>query len=412
MNKNEKIFCPVCSLPFNNRYCLSNHIYNRGNSVFLDKKHEEYWIEKKKKEKEQHEIDLRNKINENKCIRCGNLFFVDFEHRFKKRCDDCEKKYPRRKKQKSEVYQTKNSPCNKCGKIITVRLFSSTHVCDDCHNEKNEEKKNKRLGNPLISNCSNCGKIIIKNKNYLHDHGARRVCDDCKSDDMWFKKHNKYNEVIELLSTTSLNRYEIVKKLDLSHDFVREAAIDKFGQNWYNDRLKMIDQQTNIKISKSNDLFYEKLRKNEKKFKKFFAKRNFKFKSSSIEKMFVQSISNKNLMIETNKWLSFKIDNKYEHREIDVKVQLNNRKFAIFIDGEAFHGKNSKSCFKTPTIELDSKIAMALSNIGYFSIRYSETEIKEGWAVNHFLQLYEHFKNNEPKFYYRNWMTEEELIKY
>lgn len=408
----KKVCCPVCNLFFNNNYCLSNHIFNRGNSKFLNRAHKKYWIEKKLKDKEAHKRDAMIKTYEKRCIRCKKLFTVNFDNRLKKRCEICEKKYPRRIKIKKKEYSTKNVSCRDCSKIITVRLFSNNEVCNDCRNKRKEEKKKSKLKKPIISFCNRCGKLIVKHKKYLRDKGSRRVCDDCKNDNEWFKKHNKYSDVIELLSTTDLTRHEIVTSLDLSHDFVKEAAIDRFGENWYENRLKKINENAKLRQSKSKKLFFDKLRLNRRRFKRFFDKRNHAMNPSSLERKFVQDISNLSNFIETNKWSTIKINGVYQHREIDVKVKLVKRKFAIFIDGEAFHGKNAKPCFKGPTIEQDCSIASAFAEKGYFSIRYSETEVKSNWAMNHFLCLYKNFRNDEPTFYYRNWMTNEEIVKY
>lgn len=407
---NDKLLCPVCNLQFNNKYCLSNHFYNRGNGKFLDDDHKIYWFENKSKLKKAHEVELLTKIRQNKCIRCGSIFSIDFEHRFQKRCQICNEKYPRRKKRKNEVY--KSYPCSKCGKIIEVRLCSSNTICNECKEKTKHEKIKCKLERPLVSKCIRCGRQIIKFKKHIHDNIANRICDNCKNDKEWFKKHVKYNEVIELLRTTNLTRYEICSILDLDYDFVREAAIDKFGNEWYNSRLKMIDKQAGYKISKAKKSFFDNLRLDKTKFDDYFKKRNVSFNPSSVEKQFVEQISCCLANIETNKWLTIQIDGRFEHREIDVKVSLGNHKFAVFIDGEAFHGKNAKSCFKTPTIEHDSLVAIAFANMGYFSIRYSESEVKSGEASNHFLQKYKEFQNSLPTFYYRNWMTNDEVIEF
>lgn len=102
------------------------------------------------------------------------------------------------------------------------------------------------------------------------------------------------------------------------------------------------------------------------------------------------------------------MDQKYRC-EIDVKIPIGDRKFAILIDGESFHGPNK--FYNKDKPDMDNIKAQTLADMGYYTIRYSETEIKSGWAHNHFINLYNKFMGYLPSYYLYNWITGEEIIK-
>jgi hypothetical protein len=410
IEKRNEVNCPVCFKPFVNNYSLSNHFLIRGYSEgvkYIDEAHKNYFLQQKEKKELRHKEEVKNRIYLKKCIRCEIEYQVDYEHRFQKRCPECEKKYPTKIKKHTNLL--KNGFCTRCKSEMVIKIHSTTQICADCRKKEREEEIRQLIAIPLKVTCLHCKKEFFYYKKHVRDHTARILCDGCKKDPYPFKKDLKYEKVVYLLEKTDLTRREIKKLLGLEKDFIREAALEKFGLDWYNKRIEFIRDRAGPANGESKLLFYNELRKDKDKFEEFFKGR---FSSPSLlEINFQEQLSRSKFTFESNKWMSIKINNLYERREVDLKVSLENtrRKFAIFIDGEAFHG--SKAYFKSNSVEKECEITKAFSSLGYLSIRYSETEVENGTALNHFMTKYEEFKKTPPSYYYRNWMTMEEIVK-
>ena len=92
---------------------------------------------------------------------------------------------------------------------------------------------------------------------------------------------------------------------------------------------------------------------------------------------------------EMNQWQSVPVQGEMVPREADIKVSLgDSRKIVVLCDGEAFHGP--KTVFGNPVekIRSDMETAEAYFQLGYSVLRYSESEIKNGLAIKHFMETY------------------------
>lgn len=408
-DKKTEVTCPVCGTPYPNRYSLSNHFMIRGcesGVKFKDSAHEDYWNETKKLLKKEHEKEILSRIYDKLCIRCNKSFNVDYLHRFQKRCSVCEILYPI--KNKINATEVIEAFCIRCGLPVSALKGTTLIVCEECRKKEKEEKNNKILETKIFLNCISCREPVEYKKKHIRDHTFRILCEKCKATD-WFKNDEKYNKVIMLLQDSTLSRRDIKKLLSLEIDYVREAAIDKYGEEWYANRVLMIRKQAAPIMQQQRIMFFKELRKDKQKFDKWFEARAIKSNPSSLEYSFRDFLTKQSIGFVPNSWITVKVNDLYERREIDIKVPLEDtgRKFSIFIDGEAFHGKNTY--FRGSTVEAEQGSTKAVASLGYFTIRYSESEIKSGWAFDHFKNLYNEFKNNIPKYYYRNWMTGEEL---
>jgi len=343
-----------------------------------------------------------------KCIRCGKEHEVEYGHRFQKRCPECEIKYPVRKKTPTNL--TKTGYCTRCQLEMLVKVGSNNQVCEVCRTKEQEVEAQRILATPMQVSCLHCGESFYYYRKHLMDRTARCLCNKCRSDPHPFKKDPKYEKVIYLLESTDLTRREIKELLGLEDDFVREAAVEKFGCEWYAKRVSSFRNRAGLSTSDRMRKFFAELKKDSDKLEAFFKNR---FPSpSKLEIGFRDSLSKLNMPFDSNSWMTIKVAGSYERREVDVKVPLNNtsRKFAVFIDGEAFHGPNAY--FKSNSVDKERAITIAFSSLGYFAVRYSESEVKSGAAINHFLLKYREFEKNLPEYYYRNWMTEEEVVKF
>ena len=89
---------------------------------------------------------------------------------------------------------------------------------------------------------------------------------------------------------------------------------------------------------------------------------------------------------DMNRWQTLSIDGGRVVREADLKIHLpDGRKVVVLCDGEAFHGPKFVFGSAQERIDNDIKTARAYYNIGYSVLRYSESEIRSGWALPHLL---------------------------
>jgi len=388
-----------------------DYILNKGfndGPKFLDEAHKNYYLKQQEDKKLKKEEERKNKTYDKICIKCGKSYIIDYMHRFQKRCPECEIKYPPKIIRFTGL--TKVSSCRKCGSEMVVKKNSTTHICKKCHDEEKERKRKLILEKPVKTNCLRCGKEIIYCKRHIKDHYSRVLCDSCKNDPFPFKKDPKYNNVMYLLENTTLTCREIEELLGLEKDYIKEAAIERHGFDWYKNRLIFIRKRSGLEHSAAMLNFYNKLRKDENKLKEHFENRIRT--PSNLELLFQKNLSDCMISFEHNSWQTIKINNTFERREIDLKIPLKNtnKKFIVFVDGEAFHGP--QAFFKASPVERDCNTTKAFSDLGYLTIRYSESEIKNGIAIAHFISKYKEFETRAPVYYYRNWMTKEEIVLY
>lgn len=70
------------------------------------------------------------------------------------------------------------------------------------------------------------------------------------------------------------------------------------------------------------------------------------------------------------------------------RFSLGSQKLVILCDGEAFHGPGFAFGDPSPRISDDVATAEGYYALGYSVIRYSETELKKGEALLHFLECF------------------------
>jgi hypothetical protein len=109
-----------------------------------------------------------------------------------------------------------------------------------------------------------------------------------------------------------------------------------------------------------------------------------------------------------NVWQSLSVGGRVCPREADIKISLEDgRKAVILCDGEAFHGPRFIYGSPTARIAEDVATAEAYFDVGYSVFRYSETEIKSGWALDHLLGALIRLRSGTSKIY-RTWCPSEE----
>jgi hypothetical protein len=114
--------------------------------------------------------------------------------------------------------------------------------------------------------------------------------------------------------------------------------------------------------------------------------------------------------LEMNCWQSVPIDGKKVPREADIKVAVGDgRKVVVLCDGEAFHGPKVIHGDPQERIDGDRATALAFFYLGYSVVRYSETEIHDGTALDHFGDVMQRLGSCQKV--YRNWSPLEEKVE-
>lgn len=109
-----------------------------------------------------------------------------------------------------------------------------------------------------------------------------------------------------------------------------------------------------------------------------------------------------------NSWMTLQIGQNKVKREADIKVAVGDgRKAIVLCDGEAFHGPGCLYAEPEARISSDRETAMAFFGLGYSVVRYSETEIHDGIAIDHFRDVMKRLASRQRV--YRNWCPAEEL---
>lgn len=110
-----------------------------------------------------------------------------------------------------------------------------------------------------------------------------------------------------------------------------------------------------------------------------------------------------------NVWTTLRINGQKVKREADIKVPVGDgRKIVVLCDGEAFHGPKVIRGSATEKIASDRETALAYFELGYSVVRYSETEIHDGAALEHFEDTMQRLKTHVKV--YRNWHPAEETF--
>jgi hypothetical protein len=111
-----------------------------------------------------------------------------------------------------------------------------------------------------------------------------------------------------------------------------------------------------------------------------------------------------------NQWQSVSVDGAMVPREADLKVNIDGtRKIVVLCDGEAFHGPRAIFVEPEERVRDDVATAEAYFQLGYSVLRYSETEIKTGRAIEHFKNIHGRLQSEVVRVY-RTWYPEVEKL--
>jgi hypothetical protein len=132
-------------------------------------------------------------------------------------------------------------------------------------------------------------------------------------------------------------------------------------------------------------------------------------KPTTLEQFLFDEI-NKNISnvknIKLNNWKTITISDEKYPREIDISFWIDNQAFAVFCDGNAFHGK--EDIFGNDTTKYDYETTIAFCESGYHAVRYLGSEIHSGFAIEHLKRFTEEImKENDGGIHYRTWIEQD-----
>lgn len=176
---------------------------------------------------------------------------------------------------------------------------------------------------------------------------------------------------------------DLLRRLSISYKVFREIADHILGEDGYRDwsrARKATVARQNIQVGHA---IYRGLRPEEKaqRLAKLF-RGTCALEASLAEQLRAAGMQD----LEMNCWQSIPVSGQLVPREADIKMALwPGRKLVILCDGEAFHGPHA---LFNPEQRVANDVATAQGyfDLGYSVVRYSETEIKTGAALEHLRQ--------------------------
>lgn len=355
--------CPVinCDKIFQNKYSLTNHL-KRTNST----DHKEYYdihVKKKNCSLCGGGIDRRSK-NQNICYKCQNkakpVKVIKKEYR-DTICFKC-------KSQVSGYFSRKNTRvlCEKCTDLKIKRKAEYNKSFDD--------------------------------KRYVVANQKRKAIRDIK--------YAELTERLILLLERDIVEgikpiHKICKEFNISLKYIRIVAQKVLSDIEYKKRNYLCRQRAGIIEGEKHK---ERWRKRKRPNSIFFSK-----KPNKLEEFFGTQIQNniKNIKIRYNVWKTLKELDKdsYLHLQTDIAINVGNYRVCILCDGEAFHGPNCY--FRGNTVKEDEYKSRLLFAYNPFVLRYSESEIKNGFAIEHVKEIIYKIESAELDKIYRSWMVQE-----
>jgi predicted RNA-binding Zn-ribbon protein involved in translation (DUF1610 family) len=324
------------------------------------------------------------------------------------------------------------SSCRSCGKILHNYRGLSSHL------RHNQDAKHSALRAEWLDykglyhntlTCRKCGskwEINLKsdaNKKRCPACSELRVsmgkrsyeklpttepirCDSPKSSFSWVQGDSTYLAVRNGIQAGVGIQY-LMHKLSLTYKVISEITEDLLGSEGYREFVHTKRLETaKIAYTAAREA-YQRLTPEEKALR-IKARCG---KSGSLETMLAKQLRVSGIInFVMNDWQAVPIRGTKVPREADIKVSVDlHRKLVILCDGEAYHGPRTIHGDPKDRIQLDTETTDGYYSLGYSVIRYSETEIKSGFAIEHLLGILELLRVH--KRIYRNWCPLEERVE-
>jgi len=356
--------CPVinCNKSFQNKYSLTNHLKRTAS---ID--HKEYYEKNVKK---------RN------CTICGRGIDRRSEHQ-----DICYTCLRMGVVKKEVVKEFREAVCFKCGTPVSG-YFSRRNtrvLCETCMATK-----------------------VSRKKEYDKDFDAKRY--SLSKQKKKVNRDSEYKELcdrLELLLKKDLVEgikpiHKICKEYNTSLKYIKVVAKRVLTDQEYKKRNFICRQRAGIIEGEKHK---ERWRKRKRPKSIIFSK-----KPNKLEELLGEQVQDliKDNKVRYNVWKTLREVGKdtYLHLQSDLVIKIKDFRVCILCDGEAFHGPDCY--FRVNTVEDDEYKSMLLFVYNPFVLRYSETEIKKGYAIEHFKEVITKIESGELKKLYRSWMRGDE----
>jgi hypothetical protein len=187
-------------------------------------------------------------------------------------------------------------------------------------------------------------------------------------------------------------------KYNISLKYIKIAAKKVMSEQGYIERNFNCRQRAGII---QGEMHKERWKKRKRPKSPIFNK-----EPNKLEKFFGSQIQelDKSIIIRYNVWKTLKdtIKNAYIHLQTDITIKVNSYNICILCDGHAFHGSNCY--FRGDTVKEDEYKSEILYKYNPFVLRYSESEIKSGYAIAHLKGIIEEIILGKLNKLYRSWM--------
>lgn len=281
--------------------------------------------------------------------------------------------------------------------------YHKSLVCRKCGSEFEVTSK----ADSNRKRCPNCTKLLgsISRRSYEGTKFLKPERLPKRDSFHWVRGDKVYLQVAQAISS-GIPLSKLMHDLSLTHKTTIAIAEDILGKEGY---LELVQQRrldtVRLAYTAAREA-YLRLTPEEKaqRIKERCGK------SGSLEILLAKQLRSRGYTdFVLNDWQSIPIGDKVVPREADIKVSLGDgRKVVVLCDGEAFHGP--KTIFGDPNdrIALDTETTDGYYALGYSVIRYSESEIKSGKAIQHLVGVLDTLKSHNQVL--RNWFPAIERV--
>lgn len=289
--------------------------------------------------------------------------------------------------------------CMKCGDTwtITDKKLKGSKRCPRC--ESLRQQLGKRAYEKLPTLAVPAEPLNHKRRSARWDGLQDRSV-------KWERGDDLYREVVAAWEFGDTVRV-IMRRSGVSYKTYLAIVLDAYGEEKYKQMAhERIVARGRRNIAKSHAR-YAQLSPEEKaqRLKKLFGR------GSKLEHRFVEQLQTLSEIheVETNDWMSFLIEGKWVPREADIKFTYAGKKIVVLCDGEKYHGPGCLFGDPASRIAIDVATTHAFHARGYSVVRYSETELRSGAALEHLRGVVRRFAKDPTALQvYRTWHPLEE----
>ena len=221
----------------------------------------------------------------------------------------------------------------------------------------------------------------------------------------WVRGDRVYLQVSQAIASW-VSLPKLMHELSLTYKTITAIAEDILGKEGYLELVRVRKLDTARKAYTAAKEAYSRLTPEEKaqRIKERCGK------SGSLETLLANQLKSRGITdLVLNDWQAVPIGDRVVPREADIKVSLGDgRKVVILCDGEAFHGPRTIFGDPNDRILLDIETTEGYYSLGYSVVRYSESEIKSGRAIQHLVGVLDTLRLHNQVL--RNWFPAIERV--